>query len=57
MRHELNASQAQVLAEIEQRRRAVQKEWEVAVMLVGLDPAKVIGGELLKDPHLLVADE
>jgi hypothetical protein len=57
MRHELNASQAQVLAEIEQRRRAVQKEWEVAVTLVGLDPAKVIGGELLKDPHLLVADE
>jgi hypothetical protein len=57
MRHELNASQAQVLAEIEQRRRAVQKEWEVAVTLVGLDPAKVIGGELLKDPHLVVADE
>jgi hypothetical protein len=57
MKHALNASQAQVLAEIEMRRRAVQKEWEVAVMLVGLDPAKVIGGELIKDPHLLVADE
>lgn len=56
MRHELTASQAQVLAEIEQRRRAVQKEWEMALMLVGLDPAKVTGGELIRDPHLMVAE-
>lgn len=56
-RHELNPAQAQALAEIEQRRRAVQREWELAVTLVGLDPAKVVGGELVKDPHLLLADD
>jgi hypothetical protein len=55
-RHVLTASQAQVLAEIEMRKRAVKKEWDVAVTLVGLDPAKVVGGELIKEPHLLVAE-
>jgi hypothetical protein len=56
-RHVLTASQAQLLAEIEVRKQAVLKEWNVAITLVGLDPAKVVGGELISDPHLLVEDE
>lgn len=56
-RHDLTPSQAQVLSEIEQRRRVVNNEWNVAVTLVGLDPAKVVGGDLNDDPHFMVADE
>jgi hypothetical protein len=55
-RHELTKSQAQLLAEIEVRKQSAAKEWNVAIMLVGLDPAKVVGGELISDPHLLVED-
>lgn len=57
IRHELTPSQAQLLAEIEQRKRLVNNEWNVAIMLVGLDAAKIVGGNLDKDPHLLVSDD
>lgn len=55
-RVELTKSQAQVLADIELRKRAVLNEWNVAVTLVGLDPAKIAGGNLNDDPHLIVSD-
>ena len=57
IRHDLNASQAQVLAEIELRLQAVKKEREMALTLVGVDPASVVGGNLVNDPHLLLADD
>lgn len=57
MRHNLTRSQAQVLAEIEQRRRLVVNEWNKAVMLVGIDPDSIIGGDLDMDPHFIVKDD
>jgi LPS sulfotransferase NodH len=56
-RHELTKSQAQLLAEIEARRRAVVREWDVALALVGIDPSKIVGGNLDKDPHFIVSDD
>jgi hypothetical protein len=53
-RHDLTASQAQLLAEIEQRRRNAVNEWNVALQLVGLDPAQIVGGNLADDPHFIV---
>jgi hypothetical protein len=57
MRHNLNPSQAQLLGEIEIRLQAVKREREVALTLIGVDPAKVVGGDLVKEPHLLIEDE
>ena len=56
-RHDLTASQAQILAEIEARRRAAVREWTVAIRLAGLDPEKIVGGNLADDPHFLVRDD
>lgn len=56
-RHDLTYSQAQVLAEIEQRRRVAVKEWHVALTLVGLEPEKIVGGNLADDPHFIVKDD
>ena len=56
-RHDLTRSQAQVLAEIEQRRRIAVNEWNVALKLVGLEPEKVVGGNLADDPHFLVKED
>ena len=56
-RIELTRSQAQLLAEIEVRRRTVMREWHVAVTLVGLDPEKIVGGNLAEDPHFLVRED
>jgi hypothetical protein len=56
-RHDLNPSQAQLLAEIEQRRRVAVNEWDKSVLLVGLDPAKIVGGNLADDPHFMVKDD
>lgn len=53
-RHDLTAMQAQRLSQIELKRRAIIKEWNAAVELVGLDPVKIVGGNLNDDPHLLV---
>lgn len=55
-RHELTKSQAQMLAEIERRRRAAVLEWNRAITLVGLDPTKIVGGNLDADPHFMVED-
>lgn len=56
-RHDLTPSQAQVLAGIEQRRRIAVNEWNVALQLVGLEPANVVGGNLADDPHFIVKDD
>lgn len=53
-RHDLTPAQAQLLGEIEQRRRVAVREWEVALTLVGIDPAAIVGGDLATDPHLIV---
>lgn len=37
--------------------QAVKREREVALTLIGVNPAKVTGGDLVKDPHLLLEDE
>jgi hypothetical protein len=57
MRHDLTRSQAQVLSEIEQRRRLIINEWNKAVMLVGLNPDDITGGDLDSDPHFIVKDD
>lgn len=56
-RHELTKSQAQLLAEIEARRRQAVSEWNVALMLVGLTPDEIVGGNLADDPHFMVKVE
>lgn len=56
-RYDLTPSQAQLLAEIEQRRRIAVAEWNRSLMLVGLDPAKIVGGNLNDDPHFLVIED
>lgn len=53
-RHDLTPSQAQVLAEIEQRRRIAVLEWNRALQLVGIEPEKIVGGNLADDPHFVV---
>lgn len=55
-RHELTAAQAQLLADIEQRRRVAVTEWDVALRLAGFDPTKIVGGNLADDPHFMVKD-
>lgn len=56
-RHDLTPAQAQLLLEIEQRRRVAIAEWDMAVKLVGLDPEKVVGGNLTpEDPHFMVSE-
>ena len=55
-RLDLTPAQAQLLAEIETRRRAAQKEWAMAVTLVGVDPRAITGGNLADDPHLMVRE-
>lgn len=53
-RHDLTPSQAQALAEIEQRKRTAVNDWRVALRFVGIDPAKIVGGNLADDPHFIV---
>jgi hypothetical protein len=54
-RHELTRSQAQALAEIAQRKLAAEKEWALALTLAGLDPSRVVHGDLTEaDPHFMV---
>jgi hypothetical protein len=60
-RHELAPAQAQVLIPIEMGLREAialleqrTRERSGALILLGLDPDKVVGGELGDDPHLLV---
>lgn len=57
-RHDLTKSQAAVLAEIGLRRRAVEKEWRVAVVLAGVeDPDGILAGNLnQEDPHFMVKE-
>lgn len=53
-RHDLTPSQAEALAEIEQRKRTAVNDWRVALRFVGIDPAKIVGGNLADDPHFIV---
>lgn len=56
-RHKLTQSQAQVFAEIGARKLQVEKEWNLALTLAGLEPSKVVRGDLRpEDPHFLVRD-
>ena len=55
-RHPLTPGQAQLLAEIEMRRREAVREWDRALQLVGIDPASIVGGNLSDDPHFMVSD-
>lgn len=56
-RVDLNPSQAQALAQIAHRKAAVEKEWAVALTLVGIEPDSVAGGNLDDDPHFMVRED
>lgn len=56
MRHDLSPEQAKVLREINARVELAKKEMRTAYILVGVDPAKVAGGDLGENPHIMLAD-
>lgn len=53
-RVDLSKDQAAILTDLYARKRALEADFNNAIRLVGVDPAKVVGGNLTEDPHLVV---
>lgn len=53
-RIELSKDQAAILSDLYARKRALESDFNNAIRLVGIDPAKIVGGNLAEDPHLIV---
>lgn len=56
-RIELTSSQAQELADIYRRKQHLEREWSIALKMIGTDPASIVAGNLDDDPHLMVEDD
>lgn len=58
MRHPLTPKQVDVLRPMYERMRQAEREWEAALILLGLEDAEITGGDMDSDePHLETADD
>lgn len=57
MKHHLTSKQVEVLRPIYERMKQAEQNWQVALILLGLEDSEIVGGDLdTGEPYLEVAE-